>query len=190
MLRSFKKDQRYWAIGQTVNFLFHFSPRDGAYVWISYYSPGGFTNDVAAEAKQSGTVPQQINYRNHGSLAFKHISLGWRKYLKGAYDIEKGRNLYGYAGFGLMMGAIVNTQTANIDTSAYTVPILSGKANFKRLTVDIGLGTEFPVGADIFIYFEGRALIPTTDYPSQYLLINRKAPFTGAVNGGIRVLFN
>lgn len=189
ILRSFKKQQRYWSIGQTVHFHFHFTPTDGAYAWISYYSDGHFTNVLTADAKSSSTAPQQIGYRNNAQVRFKQISLGWKRYLKGTFDSEKQRNLYGYAGFGLMMGRIVNSHSVGIDTSIYNVPVLSGKANFKRLTIDLGLGMEFPVGADIFVYFEGRALVPTTDYPSQYLFINKNAPFTAAANAGLRILF-
>jgi hypothetical protein len=32
-------------------------------------------------------------------------------------------------------------------------------------------------------------LIPTTDYPSQYLFVNENAPFTASLNLGIRLLF-
>jgi hypothetical protein len=46
--RSIKKEQQYWAVGQTVHVHFHFTPRDGAYVWISYYSEGKFQNDLTA----------------------------------------------------------------------------------------------------------------------------------------------
>ncbi|HLG40209.1 MAG TPA: hypothetical protein VI461_11095 [Chitinophagaceae bacterium] len=190
LLRSFKKDQRYWSIGQTVNFHFHFTSKDGVYAWISYYSNGKFKNDLAATAKQPATTPQQLNYRNSAELRFKHISLGWRKYLKGAFNTEKGWNLYSYAGFGLMIGSVVNTHSVGIDTSLYIAPVSAGKANFKRLTLDLGLGIEWPVGGDIFIYFEGRALVPTTDYPSKYLFVNSNAPFTAAANAGLRILFN
>jgi len=190
ILRSFKKDQRYWSIGQTVHFHFHFTPRDGAYAWVSYYSNGKFSNNINATAKSAITVPQQVSYTNKAQLLFKHISMGWKRYLKGSFDAEKYWNLYGYTGFGLMLGHVVNTHSVNVDTSIYTVPVLPGKANFKRLTLDIGLGLEFPVGGDIFLYIEGRALVPTTDYPSQYLFINKHAPFTGAANGGLRILFH
>lgn len=190
ILRSFKKEQRYWSIGQTVHFHFHFTPTDGAYAWISYYSDGKFSNALTADAKSSTTLPQQIGYQNKAQVRFKHISFGWKRYLKGRFDSEKKWSLYGYAGFGLMMGSIVNTHSVGIDTSIYIVPVLGGKANFKRLTLDVGLGAEFPLGADIYLYFEGRALIPTTDYPSHYLFINKKAPFTGAANAGLRILFN
>jgi hypothetical protein len=189
-LRSFKKEQQYWAIGQTVHLHFHFTPRDGAYAWVSYYSNGKFRNKLSATAKSPATTPQQIPYDNDAILQFKHVSLGWRRYLKGTYSEEDKLNIYGYAGFGLMIGSINNTHSVGIDTSTYVVPVLKGKSNFKRLTFDLGLGVEFPAGGDIYLYFEGRALVPTTDYPSRYLFINNNAPFTGSVNAGLRILFN
>ena len=189
LLRSFKKDQRYWAIGQTILFHFHFTPKDGAYAWFSYYSNGKFSNTVNATAKSGTTVPQSVSYMNKAGLVSKHISLGWRRYLKGSFDAEKNWTLYGYAGFGLMLGRVVNAHSVSIDTSIYNVPVLNGKANFKRLTLDLGLGADFPVGADIYLYVEGRALVPTTDYPSQYLFVNKNAPFTATVNAGFRILF-
>jgi hypothetical protein len=190
ILRNFKKDQRYWSIGQTVSFQFHFTPKDGAYAWISYYSRGIFKNDLAASAKQPSTIPQLFRYRNNAELLFKHISLGWKKYLKGACNTENELNLYGYAGFGLMIGSITNTLSVTVDTSIYILPVAEGKGNFKRLTYDLGVGAEIPIGGDVFLYFEGRVLVPATDYPSKYLFINNNAPFTGAVNAGIRILFN
>jgi hypothetical protein len=189
LLRSFKKDQRYWSIGQTVNFLFHFTPKDGAYAWFAYYSNGKFSNTISAPAKSTTTVPREVRYRNKAELLFKHISLGWKRYLVGSFDAEKTWNLYGYAGFGLMLGTVVNAHSFTVDTSMYLVPVLSGKANFKRLTLDLGLGAEYPVGADVYLYFEGRALVPTTDYPSQYLFVNKNAPFAATANVGLRILF-
>jgi hypothetical protein len=62
--RSFKKEQRYWAVGQAVQLHFHFSQKDGLYSWISYYSDGKFSNDLIAEAKLPATNPQQVNYAN------------------------------------------------------------------------------------------------------------------------------
>ncbi|MDP4262787.1 MAG: hypothetical protein Q8941_09675 [Bacteroidota bacterium] len=190
LLRSFKMGQRYWAIGQTVNFNFHITPKDGAYAWISYYSPGKFNNDLLATAKSPAILPQQVNYTNSAQLKFKHISIGWKRYLKGAPDIEKKWSIYSYAGFGLMLGAVENIHLVPVDTSIYVVPVRAGKANFKRLTFDLGLGVEFPIGGDIFLYFEGRALVPTTDYPSPYLFVNENAPFCGAANAGVRILFH
>jgi len=187
--RSFKKEQQYWAVGHTVHALFHFSPRDGAYVWIAYYSDGKFHNTLIASAKSTMTVPQLIFYRNDASMRFKHFSVGWKRYLKGQFDSEEKENFYAYGGFGLMLGRVINSHSPSIDTSMYNVPVKPGKGNFKRLTLDLGLGWETPLGADIFFYLEGRAWLPTTDYPSTFIFVNNNAPLTGMVNAGFRVLF-
>jgi hypothetical protein len=187
--RSFKKEQRYWAVGQTVHFHFHFTPKDGAYAWVSYYSTGKFSNTVTAVAKSIVTIPSELAYRNNAEMRIKHISLGWKRYLKGSPNSETW-NLYGYAGFGLLMGRVINTHEPVIDTAVYTVPVRSGKGNFTRLTFDLGLGGEIHIGGDIYIYLEARALVPTTDYPSKHLLINDNAPFMGAANAGVRVFFD
>jgi len=187
---SFKKEQRYWAGGHTIHLHVHFTPKEGAYSWISYYSVGKFSNDIMASAKLPATSPQQINYVNKAEMRFKQFSLGWKHYLKGAFNSEDKWNLYGYAGFGLMLGRVVNNHSLTIDTSLYNVPVRSGKANFKRLTVDLGLGWEVPLSSDIFFYNEARVWIPTTDYPSNYLLVNKNAPLVASLNFGIRILFD
>jgi hypothetical protein len=189
LLRSFKKEQQFWAIGQTVHGHFHFTPKDGAYAWISYYSEGRVRNTVTATAKLPATTPQEIAYQNNGELRFKHISLGWKRYFAGTCNEEKLWNFYGYAGFGLMLGAVTNTHSVGIDTNTYDVPVLSGKANFKRLTFDLGTGIEKQLGGDVYLYIEARALVPASDYPSKYLFVNDNAPFTGSANLGIRILF-
>jgi hypothetical protein len=187
--RSFKKGQQYWSGGHTIQAQFHFTPKDGAYAWISYYTNGKFSNNVTASAKSGSTSPQQVNYVNNALMRFKQISIGWKKYLKGTFNIEEGWNIYGYAGFGLLLGRIENTHSVSIDTLVYQVPVRVGKANFKRLTLDLGLGWEIPLGADVFLYAEGRVWIPTTDYPSKYLFINDNAPLVGMINLGVRILF-
>lgn len=187
--RSFKKGQQYWAGGHTIQAQFHFTPKEGAYAWVSYYSNGKFSNNVTATAKSTTTVPQQINYVNNAVMRFKQISVGYKKYLKGSFDTEEGWNIYGYAGFGLILGRVDNSHSVPMDTVVYHVPVRRGKANFKRLTLDLGLGWEMPLGADVFIYAEGRVWIPTTDYPSKYIFINDNAPLVGMVNAGIRILF-
>ena len=187
--RSFKKGQQYWAGGHTIQVQFHFTPKDGAYAWVSYYTSGKFNNNVTATAKSIATSPQQVNYVNNAVMRFKQISIGWKKYLKGAFNIEEGSNIYGYAGFGLLLGRIENTHSVLIDTLVYNVPVRTGKANFKRLTLDLGLGWEAPIGADVFFYAEGRVWIPTTDYPSKFIFVNDNAPLVGMINAGIRVLF-
>ena len=190
ILRSFKKEQRYWAIGQTVAGHFNFAPKDGMYVWLAYYSNGKFSDHPTATAKSVSTLPQQIDYTNKAQMGIKHISVGWKHYLKGAYNIEDKWSLYGYAGFGLLLGTIENQHSVSIDSAQYHIPVLKGKANFKRLTIDLGLGYEMPVGGDIYFYMEGRSFLPTTDYPSNYLFVNKKAPLTGSVNMGLRILFD
>lgn len=188
--RSFKKEQRYGAVGQTVQAQFSFTGKDGIYAWLSYYSNGKFHNDLAATAKSSTTIPQQINFVNHALMRYKHISIGWKHYLKGAFDNEESWNLYGYAGFGLMLGRIENSYSTTIDTTNYSVPINNGKANFKRLTLDLGLGWEKMLGSNVYFYTEARVEVPTTDYPSPYLFINRNAPLMASLNFGIRILFD
>jgi hypothetical protein len=186
---SFKKEQRYSAVGQTVNFHFSFTPQEGAYIGFSYYSFGKFTNHVTATAKASTTTPQQINYTNYATMRYKHISIGWKHYFKGSFDTEEGWSLYGFAGFGLMLGVIENVHSIAIDTFVYKVPVISGRDNFKRLTLDLGLGYEIPLGGDVYFYAEGRAWVPTTDYPSPLLFVNKNAPFMAAIDIGVRILF-
>jgi len=187
--RSFKQEQQYWVIGQTVHALFHITPKEGAYMWFSYFTNGNFKNSLVANARSQITNPQQIPYTNRAKMRLKQFSVGYRKYIRGAADIEKGWSLYGYGGFGLILGRIENTHSVSIDTALYSVPVLSGKANFKRLTFDLGLGWEMPIGIDAYIYSEGRLWIPTTDYPSHYLFVNNNAPFVAMVAAGLRILF-
>jgi hypothetical protein len=192
--RSFKEGQRYYAGGHTVHAIFHTDARNAIYTWISYYSNGKFSNDVTATAKLPATTPQQINYRNNAEMRFKHISVGWRRFINGNYNDESG-HIYGYAGFGILLGRVDNTHTTPnstpvvIDTADYNVPVRAGRANFKRLTVDLGLGYEGHMGANIYWYAEGRAWIPASDYPSKYIFVNDNAPLVGMFNLGIRILF-
>lgn len=187
--RSLKKEQQFWSVGQTVNAIFNLTPKEGVYVWFSYYTNGNFKNSLTATAKSVLTTPPAIDYVNSSQIRLKHISIGYRKYLVGACDIEKGWNLYASAGLGLLPGRVTNVHSVAIDTSLYNVPVLSGVANFKRLTADLALGYEKPIGADFFLYAEGRTWIPASDYPSKYLFVNDKAPLTAMFNIGLRILF-
>jgi hypothetical protein len=107
----------------------------------------------------------------------------------GGYDSEDNFNAYCFAGFGLILGRIENTHSISIDTSLYNVPVLSGTAHFKRLTIDGGIGLEHSIGGDMYVYGETRIWIPTTDYPSKFIFVNENAPFTLMFNLGMRVLF-
>jgi hypothetical protein len=189
LLRSFKEDQQFWAFGHTLHANFHITEKDGVYFWLSYYTNGKFTNDLTATAKSPLTNPQEIDYSNKASMGFRHFSIGWKKYLIGAYNIEAGWNLYAYAGFGMLAGRVENTQEVTIDTSLYKLPVLPGIGKFKRLTLDLGLGWEIPLGGEIFLYTEGRLWVPTTDYPSKYVFVNTNAPLVGMLCSGIRIVF-
>ena len=190
VMRSFRKDQRFWAFGQTIAGHFHFAPKDGLYTWLAYYTNGKFNNNTTASAKTVFTTPLEINYINRASLRIQHFSIGWRHYFKGAADNPDNWNLYGYAGFGLLFGSVENTHSVAIDTSSYHLPVLSGKAKFKRLTYDLGLGYEKPLGGDISLYLEGRVFLPAMGYPSRYLFVNERAPLTVSANLGLRILFD
>ena len=187
--RNFKKEQRYWAIGHTVTANFHLTHKEGVYVMFAYHSNGKFSNRVTATAKLPATLPQTINYTNEANMRIKQFTIGYKKYLKGAADAEKGWNLYGFAGFGLLLGKVNNTHSTVIDTVDYNVPVRSGEANFKRLTFDLGLGWELPLGGDFYFYTEAKAAVPASDYPSKYIFVNKNAPFTGWLGAGLRILF-
>lgn len=187
--RSFRPDQQFWAFGHTIQGQLHASYTDAIYCWLSYYTNGKFRNELQATAKSPATVPQQIDYTNKATMGFQQFSIGWKKYLKGNYAIETGWSLYTYAGFGILFGNVVNEQTAVIDTSLYNVQVKNGSGKFKRLTLDLGLGAEFPIGAGYFIYTEGRLWVPASDYPSKYVYVNDDAPLVGMFNAGIRILF-
>ena len=187
--RNFKKQQQYWSLGHTVHALFHLTPKEDVYVWFCYYTNGNFKNALTSTAKSPVTFPQQINYTNSTKMRLKHFSVGYKKYLKGTSDADKSWNLYAYGGFGLLLGRVQNTHSVAIDTADYNVPVLSGQANFKRLTVDLGVGWEIPIGGDFFFYTEGRVWIPTTDYPSKFIFVNNNAPLVAMMNAGLRLLF-
>jgi hypothetical protein len=187
--RNFKKDQRYWAVGQTVHAQFHLAPKEGIYMWFSYYSNGKFSNHLVASAKLPSTLPQYVIYTNSAKMRVKQFSVGYKRYLIGNSQKETALNLYFYGGFGLELGRVINVHSTAIDTSQYNLPVLSGQANFKRLTLDAGLGIDRYLLADLYVYAEARAWIPTTDYPSHYIFANTDAPWLAMINIGLRVLF-
>jgi len=186
---SFKKEQRFTVIGNNTQAQFHFTPTDGLYVSFAYYSNGKFKNDITATAKSLSTTPQQVNYVNRANMRLKQFSVGWKKYLKGSSVSENGWNLYACAGFGLLLGRVENVHSVSIDTAVYNVPVSRGRANFKRLTFDAGAGFEVPLGGDIYLFTEGRVWIPTDGYPSRYIFVNDRAPWTGMLGVGLRILF-
>jgi hypothetical protein len=191
VLRSFKEDQRFWAIGQDIMADWHFTTKGGAYASLSYSSYGNFTNQLSATAKDSTTSPPQISFDNKGQIRFQQISLGFKHYFVGTTDAETGWSLYTITGFGLMLGRVTNSYSAPVDTSLYNAPEqpVNGSGHFKRLTLDLGLGWEIPLSGDVYLYANGKVWIPTSDYPSKYLFVNNDAPLVGMVGLGIRMLF-
>ena len=191
ILRNFAASQQFWSFGQDVAANWHVNNRSGPYAWLSYYSNGHFKNPLTADARSPLTSPQQINFINRATVRLIQVSLGWKRYLVGSSDATGGWNLYGLGGFGLIFGKAANQYSPAIDTSTYTLSgaPLEGTGRFKRLTVDLGLGWEAPLGGDIYLYIEGKTWIPASNYPSDFLLDNKNAPFTAMVCGGLRILF-
>ena len=191
ILRSYQSTQKFWAFGQTVNANFHLTPVHGVYLFVSYYSPGEFVNQVKATARQPFTNPQQIDINNRAEINYKTISVGYKRYLKGNAYAEEKWNLYGYAGFGLIMANARNNYQMNLDTSVYEPPAspVNAEGRFQRLTIDIALGGELPIRGDLYLYLEGRSWILTSQYPTNLLLENKNAPKLFAANFGLRILF-
>ena len=190
VMRNFSPQQKFWALGQTVQGNFHFNKKETAYAWLSYYSKGKFKNDFTATAKSSVTIPQLIRYRVSGTWRYREVSMGWKHYFKGAFDNERW-NLYSIAGFGLMFTKAENIFSWSVDTALYNLPPapVSGINSFYRLTIDLGMGTEFPIGGNFFLYSDIRTWLPTSDYPSPYLHNNKNVPLPIMISAGMRILF-
>jgi hypothetical protein len=189
--RNFAKQQEFWAFGQNILVDFHLARKDGIYLLVCYYSPEKKFNPMIATARSITTIPQQIPFTNRAQIRLKQFSAGWKHYLKGASDAEDGWSLYTVTGFGIIFGKATNSYSRNIDTSLYNIPEhpVNGEGHFKRLTIDLGLGWEIPVGGEIYFYTEGKTWIPTTEYPSKYLFVNNNAPFVVMISAGFRILF-
>jgi len=188
-MRNFSPKQKFWALGETIQFNFHFNQRQSAYVWITYYTPGRFRNNFTATAKSLGTSPSSIPFTASAKWRNNEMSVGWKHYFKGSFDAEAGYNIYSIAGFGLMFTKVGNTFSTAIDTSLYNTPTLRGNSEFYRLTIDLGAGVEFPIGGNFFLYGDVRSWIPTSDYPSPYLHNNKNVPLPFMISGGMRILF-
>jgi len=191
ILRSFKNDQRFWAVGQNIIVDWDFTSKGGAYASLSYSSYGKFTNELSATAKAATTSPQQISFDNNAQIRFEQISLGFKHYFVGSTDAEVNWNLYTITGFGLMFGRVTNDYSTSIDTSLYNAPQqpVNGNGHFKRLTLDLGVGWEIPLSADFYLYASGKVWIPTSDYHSKYLFVNDNAPLIAMFGIGVRILF-
>ena len=191
LLRNLNEQQKFWAFGQTVQLNFYpAGEKNAVYAWVSYYTTGKFENNFMASAKDPLTNPQQIQYRANTHLRYRHLSLGWKHYFIGTYNSENIWNAYGYAGFGLLLGKATNGFDKLVDSALYTIPQpREGSSAFKRMTADLGLGVEIPLGATVYVYTEARTWIPSSHYPSEYLYkSNYNIPAVVAINLGLRVL--
>ena len=190
LLRNLSKQQKFWSFGQTVQLNFYPGVKDAVYAWISYYTNGKFSNNFVATAKDSLTNPQEIHYEAHTDMRYRQVSIGWKHYFVGAYNSEHIWNVYGYAGFGLLFGKASNSYNKVVDTTLYnSQQPIEGSSAFRRLTIDVGLGTEFPLGGGVFVYSEVRTWLPSSHYPSEYLYKdNYNIPAILAVNVGLRLL--
>ena len=191
-LHNFDGKQKFTVVGQSVIPQWHFDKKNTLYAWFSYHSNGKYKSTLLASAKSSSTQPQTISFSNQSEMRLRQFSLGIKKYLIGSYDKLENFSLYATGGFGLIIGTASNTFSRFIDTALYTIQsnVVHGVGDFKRLTLDVAGGVDFPVSYEVLIYTEVRMHIPTTNYPNSYLLKNTNAPFLAGINLGIRVLFN
>jgi hypothetical protein len=192
ILHNFDPQQKFTVIGQTVLPQWHIDKKNTVYAWLTYHANGKYENTLIATAKSPTTQPQTISFTNQSVMRLRQISIGFKRYLIGSFENLEKFNLYAAGGFGVMYGNASNTFSTSIDTALYTIQynVSHGRGDFKRLTFDITGGVEFPVSYEIFVYSEIRMYIPTTDYPSSYLMNNSHAPFLGSINLGIRIMFN
>ncbi|MGZ3851985.1 MAG: hypothetical protein ACXVBX_04285 [Flavisolibacter sp.] len=188
-MRNFSPHQQFWAVGETVQSNMHFTPRQSAYAWISYYTPAKYSNDFTASAKSPTTLPATIPFSASAQWKTGQVSLGWKHYFKGSYDAESGYNIYSIAGFGLMFTKVNNVFSTPVDTSLYNSPTIAGTGKFYRLTVDLGLGAEYPISGNFYLYGDLRTWIPTSDYPSPYLHSNKDVPLPFFICVGLRIPF-
>ena len=191
MMRNFSPKQKFFAVGQTLQGIFHFNEKESLYASVGYYSRGSFKNRYTATAKSVTTIPSSIVYDIEGKLKSNEISFGWRHFWLGTFNSEYNFNIYTQVGFGLMFARIENIYSTAIDTSLYdnSAAPLNGEGKFKRLTLDIGLGVEYHVGGSIYAYSDLRTWLPTTHYPSEYLHNNKNVPLPLIFSAGLRILF-
>lgn len=192
VMRNLSPHQKFWAFGQTIQGQFHFTSKESIYIWLSYFSPGKFSNQFTATAKTTGTIPQNEDFVVHGTWRPRQVSIGWKHYLKGSFDLETGWNLYTTAGFGIFVSKVENQFNVPVDTANYVLPTypVNGNNSFRRLTFDLGLGIEYPIGSDIYLYSDVRTWISASDAPaSVYFHDTRNVPMPVILSVGIRLLF-
>jgi len=192
VLHNFDPQQKFTVPGLTIMPQWHLDEKNTVYAWLNFHMKGKYENILIATAKSPTTQPQTISFSDQSEMKLKQISFGFKRYLIGSFNRLEKFNLYAAGGFGVMLGNASNTFSTNIDTALYTIQynVVPGAGDFKRLTFDVTGGVEFPFSYEIYLYSEIRMYIPTTDYPSKYLLNNSHAPFLCGINLGLRILFD
>jgi len=192
VLHNFDPQQKFTVLGLTIMPQWHLDEKNTVYAWLNFHMKGKYENILIATAKSPTTQPQTISFSDQSEMKLKQISFGFKRYLIGSFNSLEKFNLYAAGGFGVMLGNASNTFSTNIDTALYTIQynVVPGAGDFKRLTFDVTGGVEFPFSYEIYIFSEIRMYIPTTDYPSKYLLNNSRAPFLCGINFGLRILFD
>jgi hypothetical protein len=192
VLHNFDGKQKFTVVGQSILPQWHVDKKTTLYAWFTYHANGKYKSNLLATAKSPSTQPQNISFTSNSEMRLRQLSLGVKKYFIGSFERLENFNLYGAGGFGLIIGTASNNFSAFFDTSLYTIQnnVKNGSGDFKRLTLDLVGGIEFPVSYEIFVYSEIRMHIPTTNYPNSYLLKNSNAPFVAGINLGLRILFN
>jgi hypothetical protein len=191
LLRNFSPEQRFWSIGQGVQANLHITKTETAYAWLNFHKAAKFQNSFLATAKSPATSPAQLEYRVAGQWKFRQFSLGWKHYFKGSFDNEDNVSLYGAAGFGLLFAKAQNTLASPLDTTLYSTgeaPVI-GNGAFKRLTLDLAMGAEYPLSGNIFLFGDLRTSLHTSDYPSPLFHDPTNIPLPLVLNAGIRILF-
>jgi hypothetical protein len=192
LLHNFDPQQKFTVVGQTILPQWHIDKKNTVYAWLTYHANGKYKNTLIATAKSPATQPPTFSFSNQSVMRLRRYLLDLNDILFGSFENLEKFNLYAAAGFGVMYGNASNTFSTYVDTALYTIQynVVHGAGDFKRLTFDITGGFEFPVAYELFIYSEIRMYIPTTDYPSSYLMNNSHAPLLGSINLGIRIIFN
>lgn len=188
LLRNNSPKQRFWTVGQTVHVQVHASKKESLYAWLSYYLNGYFNTPITGTAKDAAITPVTVSRQLNATWRYRHLSIGWKHYFMGSFNNEATWNIYGYGGFGLLLTKVSNSLDQSIDTTYYRVPVTVTNGKFNKLTFDLGVGTEKPIGTDVYLFSEIKALLPASDYPSPLLVQNNKVPFATSLNAGIRIL--
>ena len=189
VLRNSSPAQQFWTVGQTIRAEWYTGSKDGPYLSIGYYVKSRFNNQFTAKAKSSTTIPTEITYRANSSWQFRQAVLGWKHYFKSRFDSEKNEGFYGTIGTGLLFARIENSFSQSVDTSRYSsLGPTAAAGTFRRIILDLGLGGEWAIGADVYAFGELRSLLQASETRSPLVAGSRAIPLAASVHAGLRVL--